>query len=52
MGSCVSVPKTSLRLSESLEGLIGLGKAVVPTVTVYYTERGQIVTRKGNRYMR
>lgn len=42
---------TTLRVSDSLEGLTGLKKAVVSTVTVHYIERIQIKICKGKRHV-
>lgn len=41
------VPKTTPRLTDVLEGLTGLRKAVVPVVMVCYSKRVQIKSGKG-----
>ena len=44
-------PKTTLRLNELLEGLIGLSKAVIFMVMIYYRKITVIKISKGKRCM-
>lgn len=47
----LGVPKTTFRLSDLLEGLKGLRKAIILTDTVYYSERIQVKISKGKRHI-
>ena len=40
-----------LRLDDSLEGITGLGIALIVTVVVYYREKIQIKISKGKKHM-
>lgn len=47
---CVRVvPKTTLRLSDSLEGLSGLREALMLLITAHYSKRMPIKISKGKR---
>lgn len=48
----LGVPKNTLRLNDSLEGLTGIRKALLPKVAVYCSKRIQNKTSKGERRIR
>lgn len=45
----VRPPKTTLRFNSLLEGLTELSKAVIPVVTIYYSERIEVKVSEGKR---
>lgn len=47
----LGVPKTTIRFEDSLEELREFRKAVLLTITLYYSERMYIKISKGNRHM-
>lgn len=48
----LGVPEATLSLSDSLEGLTELNKAVILTITVYYGKRIQTKFSKGKGHVR